>query len=458
MKIQSIHLKHILHFADLKVDFSYHDKPVTLILGDQASGKTSILRFSYQALTWFAARYKDLRSAGVVMLDHDIMLNRLQSKIDIQVAVPAELYALKPTAADTAPEPYTWQLYKTLNQQGIGISRVETLELEQLVNLYQQATLQDPLQGLPLIAYYPAERFVNEMNILSKNNPLIFQHAHAYEISAIPYTTFARFFEWFREISDIENAQTAQFLQTILHQPKSMPPDIPLSYKLAQAQAHIQSPSLQALKQALAAILPEIEDLYLQYHPKLQLMVRYHGSSMLYQQLSNSIRNWVALVGDIVRRLCLLNPESLFPCLEGDGVLLIDAIDHQLDQNMAQVILKRLNQAFPRLQIIASGNRSELLEQASEFQCLKLENKQLSPIQLEPLQHQFDVIYQNLANHEATSGTIEPIAAEPQDLSVAELFTQIQQQLSPEQQQHLITLLNAEDDASSENPLTQPAS
>ena len=47
MKIQSIHLKHILHFADIKVDFSYHDKPVTLILGDQASGKTSILRFSY---------------------------------------------------------------------------------------------------------------------------------------------------------------------------------------------------------------------------------------------------------------------------------------------------------------------------------------------------------------------------------------------------------------------------
>ena len=110
MKIQSIHLKHILHFADLKVDFSYHDKPVTLILGDQASGKTSILRFSYQALTWFAARYKDLRSAGVVMLDHDSKLNRLQSKIEIQVAVRAELYDLKPTAADTQPERYTWTI------------------------------------------------------------------------------------------------------------------------------------------------------------------------------------------------------------------------------------------------------------------------------------------------------------------------------------------------------------
>lgn len=456
MKIQSIQLKHILHFADLKIDFDYHDKPITLILGDQASGKTSILRFSYQALTWFAARYKDLRSAGVIMLDQDIMLTRLQSKIDIQISVPPEIHALKSVEAQAQlePEHYAWQLYKTLNKQGIGISKAETPQLEQLVSRYQQAIVQDPFQGLPLIAYHPAERFVNEMNILSKNNPLIFQHTNAYEISAIPYTTFARFFEWFREISDIENAQTAQLLQKILHLPKSMPPDTSLSYQLVQAQAHIHSPSLQALKQALTTVLPEIEDIYLQYHPKLQLMVRYHGSSMLYPQLSNSMRNWVALVGDIVRRLCLLNPESLFPCLEGDGVLLIDAIDHQLDQNTAQVILKRLNQAFPRLQIIATGNRSELLEQASEFQCLKLEHTQVHNIQLHPLQDQFDTIYQNLSLHEERMDSHDSITSEPQEVSADAIFIQIQQQLAPEQQRRLIELLSAEDDASSQNQLS----
>ncbi len=85
MKIESIQLKHTLHFTDIKLNFNYHDLPITLILGDQGSGKTSLLRFSYQALTWFAARYKDLRTAGVVMLDQDIMLTRLQSKLDIQV-------------------------------------------------------------------------------------------------------------------------------------------------------------------------------------------------------------------------------------------------------------------------------------------------------------------------------------------------------------------------------------
>ncbi len=58
--------------------------PITLILGrSKRAGKTSLLRFSYQALTWFAARYKDLRTAGLVMQDQDILFNRLQSKIDV---------------------------------------------------------------------------------------------------------------------------------------------------------------------------------------------------------------------------------------------------------------------------------------------------------------------------------------------------------------------------------------
>ena len=65
MKIDTLQLKHTLHFADLKLKFN--DQPITLIMGDQGTGKTTILKFTYQALTWFAARYKDLRAAGVVM-------------------------------------------------------------------------------------------------------------------------------------------------------------------------------------------------------------------------------------------------------------------------------------------------------------------------------------------------------------------------------------------------------
>ena len=454
MKIDAIQLKHTLHFADLKLKFN--DQPITLIMGDQGTGKTTILKFTYQALTWFAARYKDLRAAGVVMLDQDIMLTRLQSKIDIRVQIPNDIGRLKESseAQDQAPCYCDWQLYKTLNSHGIGSSKAETQHLDNVVELYQNAIKHDQLQGLPLIAYYPAERFVNEMNILSKNNPLIFQSAHAYEISAIPFTTFSRFFEWLREVSDIENAQIAQLFQQLLCNPslqKNKEPDF--LQHLLHAQKQMHSPHLDALKQALTTVIPALEDLFIQYQPKLQLMVRYQGKSMLYQQLSNSVKNWIALVGDIVRRLCLLNPNSLYPCLEGDGILLIDEIDHQLDQNTAQVILPRLHQAFPRLQIIATGNRSELLEHAAEYQCLKIENKQIFDMQLQPLQDKFDRIYENLAfNDEVieTDRLLEPVL---DNVTPQSLWQHIQQHLSPEQQNELLGLMNAQDDTSSQQSL-----
>ena len=451
MHIQAFQLKHTLHFSDIQLQFNYPQCPVTLILGNQGTGKTTLLRFSYQALTWFAARYRDSRAAGLVMQDQDITQNRLQSKIDIRIGFPEEMGSL-PESSQYEPanlQSCSWQIYKTLNSQGLGFSKAETSQLESVLSLYHKARLHDPLLGLPLIAYYPAERFTNEVNLLSKNNPAILQSAHAYEIAAIPFTTFARFFEWFREISDIENAQSAKIMDQILaralQQPENSRGD-ELARQIEKAQAHLHAPNLTALKQALSLIMPEVSQIYLKYQPKLQLMVTYQQQTFSFQQLPNSIRNWIALVGDIVRRLCLLNPNSLFPCQEGTGVLLIDAIDHQLDQEMAAVILSRLHQAFPNLQIIATGNRPELLEQAQGFQCLKLENKQLHPIHLESMKTQFDQIYAELElqrNKDLSSeDTLLETVTEP--VTLLAVLQMIREQLNPEQQQELLALLAQE--------------
>ena len=451
MHIQAFQLKHTLHFSDIQLQFNYPQCPVTLILGNQGTGKTTLLRFSYQALTWFAARYRDSRAAGLVMQDQDIMQNRLQSKIDIRIGFPEEMGSL-PESSQSEPanlQSCSWQIYKTLNSQGLGFSKAETSQLESMLSLYHKARLHDPLLGLPLIAYYPAERFTNEVNLLSKNNPAILQSAHAYEIAAIPFTTFARFFEWFREISDIENAQSAKIMDQILSRALQQSENIrgdELARQIEKAQAHLHAPNLAALKQALSLILPEVSQIYLKYQPKLQLMVTYQQQTFSFQQLPNSIRNWIALVGDIVRRLCLLNPNSLFPCQEGTGVLLIDAIDHQLDQEMAAVILSRLHQAFPNLQIIATGNRPELLEQAQAFQCLKLENKQLHPIHLESMKTQFDQIYAELELQRnkdiSPEDTLLETVTEP--VTLLAVLQMIREQLNPEQQQELLALLAQE--------------
>lgn len=460
MQVEFIQLKHTALFRDIQLNFEYQQTPITLILGNQSVGKTALLRSIYQALTWFPARYRDIRTAGLVMLDQDIMQHRLQSKIDIRVKFPEDIGGFPENSDNqvSAAQQCSWQLYKTLNAQGVGISKVETQQLEMMIGLYQKALMRDPALGLPLIAYYPAERFVNDVNLLSKNNHAIFQTAHAYEISAIPFTTFTRFFEWFREISDIENAQTAQMMQQLLDQTehRSGSEFDALAQQIQRAQTKLHAPSLKSLINTLKIIFPELSEIYLQYHPKIQLMVTYQGKTQTFQQLSNSIRNWIALVGDVVRRLCVLNPKSLFPCQEGTGILLVDEIDHQLDQDMASIMLPRLHQAFPCLQIIATGNRVELLEQAQDFQCLKLEDEQLKSIQFQNTQPKFDQLYAELGLNQEKLDLLPDMVhleAATEPMSAEDMLQLIQQQLSADEQQQLLSLLKQDDPEMSKHPL-----
>jgi hypothetical protein len=44
MQLESVLFKHIGMFRDLKLDFYPEQQPITLILGDQATGKSTILK------------------------------------------------------------------------------------------------------------------------------------------------------------------------------------------------------------------------------------------------------------------------------------------------------------------------------------------------------------------------------------------------------------------------------
>ena len=453
MQLESVQFKHVGMFRDLTVEFHPAQHPITLILGDQATGKTTVLKNIYQALTWFSARFKDIRTAGVVISDQDIMLTRLQAKVQVNVRISSELngaLAESSSALETDTHSCSWKLFKTFNSQGVGISQVETQQLDQVVNLYQKTSLQDPLFGLPLVAYYPAERFVQEVNLQSKNVPGILQEIAAYDLTALPYTTFARFFEWLREISDVENAHSAHIVRRLMgndfKQQNQSEVLQQLQQELANHPKQLSAPNLYALKKSLHTVFPEITDLFIQYVPKLQLMVRYKEQLIPFQQLSASLKTWIALIGDVTRRLCLLNQHCFDPCLEGDGILLIDQIDHQLDQNFSAEILQRLHLAFPRLQIIVTGNRDELLEHALDYQCLRLDANEIYEINLAQSQNQLSQLYNQLVWSEGTNVAQTHNLLETETLvsKVDELFHQIQE-LNPQEKTDLFNLLKIDD-------------
>ncbi|MGL5405032.1 MAG: ATP-binding protein, partial [Acinetobacter sp.] len=118
MQLESVLFKHVGMFRDLTIEFQPTQRPITLILGEQATGKTTILKNIYQALTWFSARYKDIRTAGVVIADQDILLTRLQAKVQVQVRMSSELTHHLPessSAQTTDTQNCSWKLFKTFN-------------------------------------------------------------------------------------------------------------------------------------------------------------------------------------------------------------------------------------------------------------------------------------------------------------------------------------------------------
>lgn len=404
MKIQRIEFKHTGPFLNFSLDFQTQPA-VTLLYAAPGVGKTQFLKHIFHALTWLPARLKDIRTAGVAMLDQDISLQRIQSKIEIVVEFPQELGTLPISSnqQESSTQHCRWQLYKTLNAESIGISRAETLELEQLADLYRKVTKADPLQGLPFIAFYPSTRFINEINLLSKNAPTTFHPHSAYDIATVPFFTFSKFFEWLREVSDLENAQTAQLLQRLLNAPHPFEQIAEFKQQLLDAERHAHAPHLHSFQQAVYRLFPEISQIYLQYLPKLSIQVCYQQKMMRYQQLPNAIRTWIALIGDVVRRACLLNPKSPHPCQDVEGILLIDEVDLGLADEQAMHIIEQLHQLFPQLQFIFTTSRSQILELERDYQMLHLQPNAAHPLQSP--QHRYHDWYGTL--HEDTTEHVE---------------------------------------------------
>jgi hypothetical protein len=125
----------------------------------------------------------------------------------------------------------------------------------------------------------------------------------------------------------------------------------------------------------------------------------------------------------------------------------------QLDQNACAEILERLHKAFPRLQIIVTGNRDELLEHGLHYQCLKLDQHGIYPIQLEASQQQLSALYQDLVQPEPESETQPPplLPSEPTLTKMDALFHQIQA-LNPQEKSDLLNLLKI-DDTPQQSPL-----
>lgn len=245
----------------------------------------------------------------------------------------------------------------------------------QLADVYRTALSTDEQTSVPLIAFYPVERVVLDipLKISEKHS---FQQLDGYDNSLNQGVDFRRFFEWFREREDAENENSIP--QDILNEIEEKFGEA--MWELLEARGiSAKDRQLTAVRTAIANFMPGFSNLKVRRKPKLHMSIDKGQQTLNVSQLSQGEKSLMALVGDIARRLAMMNPGLTNP-LHGEGVVLIDEVDMHLHPRWARDIIQRLTVTFPNCQFILTTHSPLVISDCKDVLVYALEDGHLTAV------------------------------------------------------------------------------
>jgi len=108
----------------------------------------------------------------------------------------------------------------------------------------------------------------------------------------------------------------------------------------------------------------------------LRMTVKKGAVELNVAQLSDGERNMLALVGDLARRLSVLNPGLANPN-EGAGVVLIDEIDLHLHPRWQRDVVGSLEVTFPNCQFVITTHSPQVVGELKPASVVLLRDGQL---------------------------------------------------------------------------------
>lgn len=323
MKVRSIKLTDFRGLQHLAVDFT---QQTSAFVGVNGVGKSTVLdavAIALSQLTW-RINGQPLRARPIA--HDDIRQGADFARIEI--------------GAEVRGQPVSWAIV-TNRRKGNYSEPERKSDLEALnaavkaLNAeweHVETERQEPYD-LPMAVYYDVNRAVLEVPMRVREK-LIHNPNSVYQ-DALDHggADFKRFFIWFRNCEDHENEQRR---------------DDPT----------FRDRALEAVRAAVVTFTA-FRDLRIRRSP-LRMTVVKQGTELNVAQLSDGERNMLALVGDMARRLSVLNPCLANPNA-GHGVALIDEIDLHLHPRWQREIVGKLQRTFPNCQFIISTHSPQVL-------------------------------------------------------------------------------------------------
>ncbi|MGU3661830.1 AAA family ATPase [Methylobacterium fujisawaense] len=310
------------------------DPHLTVLVGDNASGKTAILDAIAVALS-------------------PVIYGRSPRRQPI-TANDFRIYGLTDTLSDIRREEYIYIKVEEYHGEGWDCHfHIEETPTDPVITsgtsartrYFVREIMKDRDFVAPVIASYgadrasPARRPPN-LALYSKNRIGSASRTGAYNGALESRAVYEDAVEWFEALDNLELRNNRE------------------------SKSGYKDRRLDAVRNAVSTLVPQLSNMRMVgLPPRLMVDVELPGrppESLSAEQLSGGYRVMLALVMDLARRMVDLNPDLPNP-LGAEGVVLIDEIDLHLHPRWQQLVVEGLRKTFPNVQFIMTTHSPQVL-------------------------------------------------------------------------------------------------
>ena len=391
MRLEQLTIKNLRLFGNEEQTINFSaDKNITVFLGDNGAGKTTVLHGCTVALSNFFLAFPEI--SNKVFTDTDVRaINNTQRADYLHVRMNISNNDNKPIQIDQ---------YKKGNSNDTPKSNL--IELKEYANLLKERIDANERVTLPVLAYYGTER--GQINPPERRRDFnkIFPRWDAYKDALEPATNFKRFFTWYERNEDEERREKEarrdwQYRSYVLEAVRKALNKMDDRY----FRPRVLTSPLRFVMDDISELNPNERKLYKQLYsmgwplsgPIKNISFDIKGveedggvrkevravKEIRIEQMSDGYRIMIAMIADIAARMAEANPSpecsGLDDPLNTPGIVFIDEIDLHLHPVWQRKVLRQLNAIFPHVQFIVTTHSPNVVMGALDLvQVVKLEN------------------------------------------------------------------------------------
>ena len=369
MKIDNFHINNI-NIVNYKKYTSLNlnlNNQFMLIIGENGSGKTSVLDAIATLLGGYLQAFKDISSVerhSITKSDIKLEIIDKDENISVKYHTPVEIIGTY-----------------IINKENINIKRIrqntntttmtkllksDNQELFNIVNLLEN----DDNNILPILSYHGTGRLWEQSHKKSSKMEKLTTY-HGYKDCLNAKSNYRNFITWFEKLE--RNAFNVRK----------------------------EIPVLEAVRNTvikMMSILTKKEvELFIYRDSDLEIKFKDENKREKVSTLSDGYRNIIGIVSDIAYRMAILNPNLGLDVIEKtSGVVLIDEIDLHLHPKWQKEIVDILITLFPKVQFIATTHSPFIIQSLRSGSIIKLLDDSSEALSTDATELSIDDISENI--------------------------------------------------------------